>query len=48
MQNREVSTRKISLEAIEAELNLLGRERWELISFDGEIAVMKRRMAGVR
>jgi hypothetical protein len=30
--------------AIEAELNRLGRECWELVSFDGEIAVLKRRI----
>jgi hypothetical protein len=39
---------KISLEAIEDELNRLGRECWELVSFDGEIAVLKRRLKGVR
>jgi hypothetical protein len=33
---------------IEAELNRLGRECWELVSFDGEPAVLKRRLAGVR
>jgi len=37
-----------SLERIEAELNKLGRERWELLSFDGEIAVLKRRLTDVR
>jgi hypothetical protein len=39
---------KISLAQIEVELNRLGRERWELLSFDGEIAVLKRRITDVR
>jgi hypothetical protein len=39
---------KVSLPEIEAELNRLGRERWELISFDGELAVLKRRLTDLR
>ena len=39
---------KIALEEIEAELNKLGRERWELVSFDGEIAILKRRITDLR
>ena len=39
---------KISLEMIEAELSKLGRDRWELLSFDGEIAVLKRRLTDIR
>lgn len=38
-----VNLEEEDLDILEQKLNLLGQEGWEMVSFDGEIGILKRR-----